>query len=864
MSTLNLTRAECAARGADIADVSYRIVLDLGNAEQLRVPTFVSRTTVRFTSASGQTWLDLAAEELLGLTINGVPADVSEYDGARIPLSDLRIGGAENVVSVSAKCRYSRSGDGLHRFFDPDTDEVYLYTHNEPTEARRIFACFEQPDLKASFDLVVTAPKDWVVRANAPETGRTEGEHSMTVSFAGTQRFSTYLMALAAGPYHLVEDEWRSGDQVVPLALLCRRSQVPYLAVEEIWETTRAGLDFYDEHFGTPYPWGKYDQIFLPEYNIGAMENPGLVTFNEAYLVRGEATLRQRTARASVILHEMAHMWFGDLVTMKWWDDLWLKESFADLMGYQVTQEVTPFDSSMLQFALSRKAFAYHYDRSPSTHPVVADIADLEAARQNFDGITYAKGASVLRALQELIGRDAFFAAARSYFSAHAFGTATFADLLAALQQVTDVDLASWAQDWLHTSSPSVLTPLPSVVEQGASERAPRRNPSLTLTQQCTDRITGRSILRPHRLDLGLYAVRDGALTATATVPVTFSDDAVEVPIESAVDLVVVNDGDLDYGLVRLDDRSRETFVAHGSSLPNPLTRAVVWSSLWNECVDAEQSFVTFVDAFCAQAPLEQHPMILESLGSFIAEGLGSYLPAAERDRQAARAAGAARAAYEQADEGSEQQRAWATACALIGEHTDALRDVLATIATGTAPALGGNLDLRWRAAQSLVARDAWTDEQIEELLRADDSMRGRTEALSARSGRPTPASREAVWARMFGEEQLSNDTQRALLAGFARSGARIADFGEAYLAMLREVWTRYPQSMAERYVRAMPAPDLAEGDVDSHPFLRQVGQLAEDPSLPEALRREIALQLDDAQRALRAQAKAARSGGEN
>ena len=441
MSTANLNRSEVAERSRAISVAGYRVELDLRSAVDSAVKTFSTVTTIDLTSSVESTWLDFVGAAVDSVDVDGASIPV-EYDGSRIVLRGL---GGSNVVRVAAHGHYSRSGEGLHRFVDDADDQTYLYTQYEPADARRVFACFEQPDLKAPFTFEVTAPDGWEVLSNQPATQTLSVDGAQRVTFAPTLPISTYITAIAAGPYHRVASSWSRGELTVELGALCRASLAPYLDAENVFDITRQGLDFYAEYFDYPYPFGKYDQIFVPEYNLGAMENPGLVTFTEAYVFRGTATDEQHQRRANTILHEMAHMWFGDLVTMVWWDDLWLKESFADFMGSLVSAEATRFTDAWVAFAIKRKAWAYLQDQLPTTHPIVADIVDLEAAKLNFDGITYAKGASVLKQLVAFVGRDAFFEAARRYFKAHAFGNTTLVDLLDVLAETSGRDVREWA-----------------------------------------------------------------------------------------------------------------------------------------------------------------------------------------------------------------------------------------------------------------------------------------------------------------------------------------------------------------------------------------------------------------------------------
>jgi aminopeptidase N len=384
MSTalLNLTRDECAERSKAIKVSTYHVELDLSAIDDAKTATFASVSTITFTSTGTSTWIDLVADSVTSVTVNGSKQAV-EYNGARVPVSSLSTN-KENTVTVAALCKYSRTGEGLHRFTDTADGKTYAYTHFEPTDARRMYACFEQPDLKGRITFVATAPTTSGVFSNQSiESDNEDGNGLHTVTFAPTLPVSTYLSSIAVGPYYVVTGHYSGSGLEVPLSAICRQSMKQYLEAEEIFRVTKAGLDFYNDAFGYPYPWGKYDSIFLPEYNIGAMEHPGLVTFSEnAYIFRGTPSTAQRESRAEVILHEMAHMWFGDLATPRWWNDTWLKESFADLMGYLVATERAGYKGPWVTFALARKQWAYTQDLMPSTHPIVADVPDLEAARQ--------------------------------------------------------------------------------------------------------------------------------------------------------------------------------------------------------------------------------------------------------------------------------------------------------------------------------------------------------------------------------------------------------------------------------------------------------------------------------------------------
>ncbi|HWV49924.1 MAG TPA: aminopeptidase N, partial [Microbacterium sp.] len=562
MTSANLNRQETAARSANIAVRSIRVELDLTKAPDTTRTGFPSTTTLVFDATTESTWLDFIGESVDALIVNGVEQPV-DHDGARIRVTGLA---ASNEVTVRATGAYSRSGEGLHRFVDPVDGATYLYTQYEPADSRRVMACFEQPDMKASYTFVIHAPEGWQVLSNQAPASTHADDRVQTVEFAPTLPISSYITAVAAGPYHRVDGSWRRGDQVVDLGILCRASLAEHLEADEIMTITQQGLDFFTDAFAYPYPWGKYDQIFVPEYNLGAMENPGLVTFTEAYIPRGAATDAQRAGRANTILHEMAHMWFGDLVTMRWWDDLWLKESFADYMGSHASAAATRFTDAWVSFANRRKAWAYQQDQLPTTHPIVADIPDLEAAKLNFDGITYAKGASVLKQLVAFVGEDAFFEGARRYFAAHAFGSTTLEDLLVELEAVSGRDVRAWSRAWLETTGVSTLA-----LETDASGK----------------RMLVQTDPRPHRLRVGLYDLVEGRIVHREKVEIDIADARTPIELPDA-DLVLINDDDLTYAKVRLDERSLVTVTAALSTMKDALARGLVWSALWNATRDGE------------------------------------------------------------------------------------------------------------------------------------------------------------------------------------------------------------------------------------------------------------------------------------
>ncbi len=858
--TLNLTHAECRERGAALTVHDYRVELDLRGAPDLTARTFPVTTTVTFSSTQPATWIDLVARQVTSATLNGQPLDVTTYDGARLPLAGLQ---DDNELSVTANCFYSRTGEGLHRFTDPEDEHTYLYTHLEPTDSRRLFACFEQPDLKARFTFVMTAPRQWTIVSGQPEASRTEDDTDATVTFETTPPQSSYITAVAAGPYHRESDSWSvtradGTTQTVELGMLCRQSMAAHASADEIFRITRDGLDFFDEMFGFPYPWGKYDQIFVPEYNLGAMENPGLVTFTDTYLYRGRTTELQREQRAEVIMHEMSHMWFGDLATPRWWNDTWLKESFADLMGYQVAAEAAGFPGAWILFALGRKQWAYTQDERPTTHPVEAVIDDLEAARQNFDGITYAKGAAVMKQLQAYVGKDAFFAGARQYFADHAFGSTTLDDLLEALESASGRDLETWSRLWLKTAGPSVLTPIVESDEAGAPAH-------LAIRQEATDQVTGEPLVLPHRLRVGLYRLVDDRLTRTALLDVETDGELTQVagaPGQPA-DLVLLNDDDLTYAVARLDEHSARVVATHLSTIDEPLSRGLVWSSLWNMVRDRILSAPDFVRVVLGQTPSERNATLLHQVLTLARTAVTAYTPEAARDDLAGRLVTTAREQLQAAGPGTDAQLVWARALGQFGALHNGEAQRICALLDGSQKIQGLPLDpdLRWSLATALTAQGDWGEAELAAELTRDTTMNGRLAHERALASRPGPVIKEQVWDALVGDTTLTNDRQRALLAGFGQpaSAKDTAPFTGSYFDSLTTWWHSMPQTMATRLVQGLfPPAELGDESPERHPVvLAATGWLSAHPQAEAALRRTVTEALDDTLRALHCQARA-------
>ena len=885
MPNFNLSRSEAATRKSFLTVHSYDVDLDLSGAEDPAVPGFASHTTIVFAAdrsvpGSERTFLDFMGLSVESVVLNGQPLDIAEVvDGARIHLPGLA---AQNTVVVTATAAYSTSGEGLHRFVDPADGKTYTYTQYEPADARRVFANFEQPDLKAPFTFHVNAPAHWTVASNQSVVSKEPVSHESELAgieltrwnFAPTLPISTYITTVLAGPYFKAEDHFsmvfsadgnHAGQELaIPLAAYCRASLAPHFDADEIFKVTKAGLAYFNELFDYPYPFGKYDQAFVPEYNLGAMENPGLVTFTEAYLHASRATDTAYQQRANTIMHEMAHMWFGDLVTMSWWDDLWLKESFADFMGHLAVAEATEWgEKSWTMFASRRKAWAYTQDQLPTTHPIVADIPDLEAAKANFDGITYAKGASVLKQLVAYVGKDAFIAGSREYFRNHEFSNTSLNDLLEPLSKATGRNLEAWAGQWLGTSGMSTL--LPDLdIDKGAVS-------SLTIKHSSLDPVTGSTALRPHRLGIGFFTYDAGALVKSQsfTVDVVGDETVVAEAVGSPIpDLVLVNDQDLSYAKVRLDAGSMSTALASVGRIVDPLSRSLVWSALWNATRDGMLPATVYLRTVAAHAGGEADTSLLQTLADNALHALVYYCPAADRAAMAELLLAGVEHHLRQAEPGSDEQLVWARTLALLGRGSDAVnarsRELLAGSHVPDGLVVDGSL--RWLLWQQLAARGAATSAELDAELAADTTAEHRANHCTAVAALPEPALKQQRWAEAVEQSDLSNQLLSATIAGFmVGSQELLAPYTERYFEAIERIWNSRSLEIAGRIVRGLfPAhQDLLAGlEPEHHPVVHRTDQwLAEHPDSARGLRRMVIEQRDHLLRTLRAQAGSTPSG---
>ncbi|WP_433174566.1 aminopeptidase N [Actinoallomurus sp. CA-150999] len=835
----NLTRDEARDRARLLTVESYNVDLDLTAGAE----TFVSDTTIRFGCAEpgAASFVDLHGATVREITLNGQKLDPGSYDPdkGRVPLPRLA---AENELRVVSDNAYSRTGEGLHRFVDPVDQEVYLYTQFETCDAHRMYACFDQPDLKAKFELSVTAPGHWQVITNsAPD--RSEGGRW---HFPATPGISTYITALVAGPYHVARDEYAADDQRIALGAFCRASLAEHFDPEAIFEVTKQGFDFFRRVFARPYPFDKYDQLFVPEFNAGAMENAGCVTFLEDYVFRSRVTDAAYERRAETILHEMAHMWFGDLVTMRWWDDLWLNESFATYMSVLCQAEATRWKGAWTTFANLWKAWAYRQDQLPSTHPISADIPDIRAVEVNFDGITYAKGASVLKQLVAYVGRDNFISGVRSYFDRHAWGNTSLSDLLDALEETSGRDLTSWSKEWLETAGVNTLRPSYEVDGEG-------RFTSFAVLQEAPE---NHPTLRSHRVAIGLYDRTDEGIVRRRRVELDIVGGRTEVAElvgERRPDLVLVNDDDLTYAKVRLDEHSLRTLVDGIGEITDGLPRALCWSAAWDMCRDAELAARDYVRLVLSGIRGVTDISVAQTLLRQARLATSQYADPAWRDTGYRLLAGALHTLMTEAEPASDWQLTYTQAFVSVAtsdEHVAYVHGLLE--GSTTLEGLVVDTDLRWSLLRRLVVRGVVGADEIAAELRRDPTAAGERQAAAGHAAVPTPEAKAAAWERIIGGE-LPNAVYRATLGGFVDTDdiSLLEPYVEKYFAEVARVWSSWSSDMASTFAEsAYPFLVIAPATID-----RTTAYIdAENP--PPALRRLLVEGRDGVARALRAREK--------
>jgi aminopeptidase N len=839
----NLTRKEAIERASIVSVQSYSVEIDLTQGAEL----FGSTTRVRFSAKEGSsTFIDAITGAVHSVVLNGKVLQPSEVsDGIRIQLPALE---KENELVVVAQGKYTNTGEGLHRFVDPVDQEVYLYTQFEVPDSRRMFAVFEQPDLKATFSFNITAPSYWKVISNSPTPEPHELREGVSVwNFEPTPRISSYITALVAGPYVEVNDQLvSSSGKVVPLGVFCRKSLFEHLDAEYIFDKTKQGFVFFESQFGVPYPFEKYDQLFVPEFNAGAMENAGAVTFTETYVFRSKVTDATRERRVVTILHELAHMWFGDLVTMRWWNDLWLNESFAEYASTLATQEATEWHGAWATFASLEKAWAYRQDQLPSTHPIVAEINDLEDVQVNFDGITYAKGASVLKQLVAWVGQEPFMRGVSAYFKKHAYQNTELSDLLKELEAESGRDLSEWSKLWLETAGVNLLR----------AEIEDKDGSIVSFSIQQTA-IADYPYLRPHRLAVGFYNEVAGKLVRTERVELDVQGAKTLVPElagKKRPALILLNDDDLTYAKIRLDETSWATALAKLSSIEDPLARALVWGSAWDATRDGEKSGRAFIDLVLAHIANETESTTMMTCLRQLLTVANLYVAPEYRLESQLKVADGLWKLAQNAQAGSDAQLQFVKFFAQFARSEKQLTTV-ADLLSGKVQMDGLEIDtdLRWELLTALSVGGKVTKERIDVELEADNTANGQKAHAAAIAAMPEEKSKQEIFDKLVDTDQMSNALVNSASLAFGRvmDTSVLEPFVDKYFSKVLSIWENKTYHMAEYllvnlYPLALVSQDLAN---QTEQFLKNP-ELASKP----ALKRIIVENLANVQRALSAQ----------
>jgi aminopeptidase N len=840
----NLTRDEAATRSTLIKTHSYRIDLDLISSAE----TFVTKTTVKFSGLKpGQsTFIDAVGKRVIAATLNGVAFDVKDYDGETIHLPALA---AENELFLEIEAPYSNTGEGLHRFVDPADNEVYLYTQFETGDARQMYACFDQPDQKATFTISAITPKHWEVISNYDVDSVTDvGTDSKLTQFKESQVISTYVTAIVAGAYQHVHDEY-VGEKTIPLGIYARKSFFQYVDAENIFKVTKQGFAYFEKTFGLAYPFGKYDQLAVAEYNWGAMENVGCVTFHEDVLIfRSKVIESARLGRASTILHEMAHMWFGDLVTMAWWEDLWLNESFAEWASYMATSEATQYTHAWTEFNALRKNWAYRQDQLSTTHPIATEMKDLEDVKTNFDGISYAKGASVLQQLVEHVGRENFIKGLRIYFTKHAFKNTTLNDLMVELEATSGRDLKPWAATWLQTAGVNTLRP-EIEIESGTYKK-------LAIKQEAPTMPAGSQELRPHRLRVALFDISDTQLVKRKSVPLDVAgalSEVTELKGEKEADLVLINDGDLSYAKLRFDDRSIATLKSHLGGLNEPLARALIWASLWDSVRDGELSTSDYIAIALNALGTETDISIVSATTTNITTAIWQYASPAHREGLRATVADALKKFLTAAASGSDHQLAFARGFAESAATPEQGKEIL-EILNGSVKGLTVDAEIRWHFVICAVKRGLLGATEIDAELAKDNTAHGKQYRALAHAAIPTSVAKERAFKSVT-EDVLSNTIHSYTCRGFnvAMQSELLTPFIDQYFSMLIDLWNTKGYEIAETTATLLfPGFNVSDSTLaKTQNWLDVTGKDA-----PGALRRVIIEGRDALARSLRAQKK--------
>ena len=817
MPGANLTRVEAEERKSIVQyPIHYSVDLDLTQGDT----TFVSTSTIQFGAKAGEsTFLDLIADEVTSVTLNGESVEPGEvFADDRIALNNLR---ERNEVVVTAVCRYSTTGEGLHRSVDPSDGNVYLYSQFEVPDARRVYAVFDQPDLKAVFRFSVLAPCSWIVTSNMPvertedtdqmtldgTLGTKPAEHAKRWTFAPTPTMSSYLTAICAGPYAEWHTTYQNEDgRTIPMAQYCRQALKDDFAkdVDYLFDITKKGFAFYAKTWGVPYPYAKYDQIYVPEYNAGAMENIGMVTIRDSYVFSSKVTDALAERRVVTVLHELAHMWFGDYVTMKWWNDLWLNESFAEFTSTLATAEATEWKDAWATFCSGEKSWALNQDQLSTTHPIVAPINDLNDTYVNFDGITYAKGASVLKQLVAYVGRSEFFEGINHYLYRHAYSNATLNDLLTELEGTSGRDLKTWSAQWLEQAGiNTIATDLHTAQDCPISE--------LTLHQFAP---TDHPVLREHRLAVGFYNEDEESGKVVRTDRIELDVDGEATTVTEAAgkprpQFLLTNDDDLTYTKLRFDDESLAFATANLYRFDDALARAVIWLALWDMTRDGELAASDFIGTTLKLLSTETESTTFRYALACLSTTVWHYTDRTKRAAIAQHTAQALLDLAKQAPAGSDMQFQLISAYLTYGVEGDsAFADTVRGLLSGSLVLEGLELDnnFRWSLVRALSSINAIDEADIQQELERKDTTENREFALAARAARATAEAKAWAWNEAIHDEVLTNAQLESVAGGFASTPSQeLAEpYVKEYFDSAEWIWNHKTFHMAEALLEGL------------------------------------------------------------
>ena len=843
---LNITRNEAIQRAGLVSDPVYTVSLELDGKGE----TFSCFASIDFKAQeNSNTWIDLVSPLVESVWLNGEELNVKEvFNGTRIQLRNLK---PENKLKIKAQCSYMNTGEGLHRHIDPVDNEVYIYTQFEVPDCRRVFPVFEQPDIKAVLNLTVKAPTKWTVISNTETPAPKNIENNFSIwTFNQTPKMSSYLYAICAGPYAKKTDIYEGKFGKYPLAIFVRPSLFQYLDHEEIFEVTKQGFKWFEEKFQIGYPFKKYDQVFVPEFNAGAMENVGCVTFRDEYIFRSRTTRTAYESRANTILHELAHMWFGDLVTMKWWNDLWLNESFAEWAAHWASSGATKYNEAWTLFHVQRKAWAYRQDQLPSTHPIAANMPDLDSVYENFDGITYAKGASALRQLVAWVGEENFLKGLKNYFEKHAWKNTELKDLLNELSTSSGRELDSWSKIWLESSGATLLRPDIEVDENNLITK-------LLINQEPPSSPPGLDpVLRPHRLALGVYEKQENKLVRTKRIEVDVVGGQTEIKElvgTKRPDLLLINDDDLTYAKIRLDSHSLNTATKEIASIESSLSRALIWGAVWDMVRDAEVGTGKYLDLVLAGIEKETDIGLVQQVLMQCRSAIDVFADRKNRRNYNIKLATGLEKLISQAKPGSDRQLALLRTFSAVATTEEQINKV-AQILDGTEKIEGlvVDTDLRWALLRRLVVVGRRGEKDIAEELKKDDTVMGREHAAGAKAAMPSLDAKQKAWEQVINNENLTNSELHSILAGISYMDHEevLKNFVDKYFDSVSSLWNARTHEIGQSLVTGLfPSTNINQDVIKKcDEFLEKNKELA------VGARRIIIEQRDSLARALKAQ----------